>query len=266
MAGKTGRTMMEGRCGEVAWSIAEVARESGVTSRTLRHYHAIGLLIPARTAPNGRRYYEQEQLLRLQQILLLRDLGLSLDVIAEVLERQTSASTIEVLGRHKQWLQREQLRLAQLIRTVDATITTLREGEEMKPEKVFEGFEHNPYEAEARERWGDNQVDASYERMRGWTEQDAEFARTGYPRVHEGIAVLKAEGKDVRDPTVQELIQLHYQVTSLFWTPNREAYKGLGQLYVDDERFRQTIGAGDDSVVEYLRDAMTVYADTKLPE
>jgi DNA-binding transcriptional MerR regulator len=250
----------------VAWSIAEVARESGVTSRTLRHYHAIGLLIPARTAPNGRRYYEQEQLLRLQQILLLRDLGLSLDVVAEVLERHSSASTIEVLGRHKEWLLREQLRLGQLIRTVDTTIGNLREGGEMKPEKVFEGFEHNPYEAEARERWGDEKVDAGYERMRGWTEQEAEFARTGYPRVHEGIAALKAEGKDVHDPTVQELIQLHYEVTSLFWTPNREAYKGLGQMYLDDERFRQTIGAGDDSVVEYLREAMTVYADTKLPE
>jgi DNA-binding transcriptional MerR regulator len=250
----------------VAWSIAEVARESGVTSRTLRHYHAIGLLIPDRTAPNGRRYYEQEQLLRLQQILLLRELGLSLDVVAEVLERRSSASTIEVLGRHKEWLLREQLRLGQLIRTVDATIGNLREGGEMKPDKVFEGFEHNPYEAEARERWGDERVDASYQRMRGWTEQDAEFARTGYPRVHEGIAALKAEGADVHDPTVQELIQLHYEVTSLFWTPDRSAYKGLGQMYVDDERFRQTIGGDDDSVAEYLRDAMTVYADTKLSE
>ncbi|MFI5712502.1 TipAS antibiotic-recognition domain-containing protein [Kribbella sp. NPDC051620] len=252
--------------GEVAWSIAEVARESGVTSRTLRHYHAIGLLIPARTAPNGRRYYEEEQLLRLQQILLLRDLGLSLDVVAEVLERRSSASTIEVLGRHEEWLLREQLRIGQLIRTVDTTIANLSEGGEMKPEKVFEGFEHNPYEAEARERWGDEAVDASYERMRGWTEQDVEFARTGQVRVHEGIAALKAEGADVHDPTVQELIQLHYEVTSLFWTPNRAAYKGLGQMYVDDERFRRTIGGGDDSVVEYLRDAMTVYADTNLSE
>jgi hypothetical protein len=100
--------------------------------------------------------------------------------------------------------------------------------------------------------------------MRGWTEADAEKARTGYTRVHEGVAALKAEGVDVTELSVQELIQLHYEVTSLFWTPTREAYKGLGQMYVDDERFRQTIGEGDDSVVEYLRDAMTVYADNNL--
>ncbi|MEU4601493.1 TipAS antibiotic-recognition domain-containing protein [Kribbella sp. NPDC023972] len=248
----------------MAWSIAEVARASGVTSRTLRHYHSIGLLVPARTAPNGRRYYEQEQLLRLQQILLLRDLGLSLDVVAEVIEHRSSHDTIEVLTRHKEWLLREQLRLGQLLRTVDTTIENLRKGGEMSPEKVFEGFEHNPYEAEARERWGDEAVDASYERMRGWSEADAEKARTGYTRVHEGLAALKAEGVAVTELSVQELIQLHYEVTCLFWTPTRDAYKGLGQMYVDDERFRQNIGTGDDALVEYLRDAMTVYADNRL--
>ncbi|MGW1340871.1 MerR family transcriptional regulator [Kribbella sp. NPDC002412] len=248
----------------MAWSIAEVARASGVTSRTLRHYHSIGLLAPARTAPNGRRYYEQEQLLRLQQILLLRDLGLSLDVVAEVIEHRSSQDTIEVLARHKEWLLREQLRLGQLVRTVDSTIENLRKGGEMSPEKVFEGFEHNPYEAEARERWGDEAVDASYERMRGWSEADAEKARTGYTRVHEGLAALKAKGTDVVELSVQELIQLHYEVTCLFWTPARTAYKNLGQMYVDDERFRQNIGSGDDALVEYLRDAMAVYADNRL--
>jgi DNA-binding transcriptional MerR regulator len=250
----------------MAWSIAEVARSSGVTSRTLRHYHSIGLLVPARVAPNGRRYYEQEQLLRLQQILLLRDLGLSLDAVAEVLAHRNDDDTVGVLVRHKEWLVQEQLRLTRLVRTVDATIDNLKRGGEMTPDKVFEGFEHNPYEAEARERWGDEVVDAGYERMRGWSDADAEKARTGYPRVHEGLAALRAKGVDVTDLSVQELIQLHYEVTSLFWTPTRAAYKGLGQMYVDDERFRQNIGNGDDALVEYLRDAMTVYADSRLED
>lgn len=82
--------------------------------------------------------------------------------------------------------------------------------------------------------------------------------------MHEGLAALKAEGVDVTELSVQELIQLHYEVTCLFWTPTREAYRSLGQMYVDDERFRQNIGSGDDSVVEYLRDAMAVYAENRL--
>jgi DNA-binding transcriptional MerR regulator len=245
----------------MVWSIAEVARASGVTARTLRHYHSIGLLVPAEVAGNGRRFYEEEQLLRLQQILLLRDLGLSLDAVGDVIAHRDQQDTIEVLAKHKEWLVREQLRLGQLVRTVDATIDNLRKGGEMSPEKVFEGFEHNPYEAEVRERWGDEVVDASYQRMRDWSEADAEKARTGYQRVHEGLAALKAEGVAVTELSVQELIQLHYEVTCLFWTPTHAAYQGLGQMYVDDERFRQSIG---DDLVEYLRDAMTVYADNKL--
>ena len=64
------------------WSIQEIARSAGTTSRTLRHYGQIGLLTPSRIGRNGYRYYDQECLLRLQRILLLRELGLSLPDIA----------------------------------------------------------------------------------------------------------------------------------------------------------------------------------------
>ena len=73
----------------MAWSIAEVARMSGVTSRTLRHYDEIGLLRPAYAAANGYRYYEQDELLRLQQILVLRELGVGLPEVRRILDAQT---------------------------------------------------------------------------------------------------------------------------------------------------------------------------------
>jgi DNA-binding transcriptional MerR regulator len=248
----------------VAWSIAEVARMSKVTSRTLRHYDAVGLLRPAWVSASGRRYYEREQLLRLQRILLLRDLGLGLEAIGAVLAQQSRAGTVDVLRRHRAWLLAERKRLGRLVRTVEATIDSIERGEEMAVEKMFAGFEHNPYEDEARQRWGDEAVDASYQRMQGWSEADAEKARTGQARVHEGLAPLLAGGVAVTDDRVQALVDLHYQVTCLFWTPNAEAYRNLGQMYVDDERFRRNIGRGNDDLVGYLRDAMAVYADTRL--
>jgi len=248
----------------LGWSIAEVARTSGVTSRTLRHYDAIGLLPPAWVADNGWRYYEHEQLLRLQQILLLRELGLGLDAVAAILEQQSRHTTVEVLRQHRDWLVAEQERLARLVHTVDRTITDIEKGGEMAPDTMFQGFEHNPYEAEARERWGDDAVDASHERIKALSADDAEKARTGYGRVHDGLAPLLAEGVPASDERVQELVDLHFQVISLFWTPNAEAYRGLGQMYVDDERFRQNIGQGNDALVTYLRDAMAIYADGKL--
>ena len=248
----------------MSWSINEVARMSNVTSRTLRHYDAVGLLRPAHVAGNGRRYYGRAELLRLQQILLLRDLGLGLGAIAEVLERQSSTSTVAVLRRHRDWLLAECRRLGLLVRTVETTIDTMEKGGEMAAEKLFEGFEHNPYEAEARQRWGDEAVDASYDRMKGWSQADAEKARTGFAKVHEGLAPLLAAGVAVDDERVQELVQSHYEVICLFWTPNAEAYRNLGIMYVEDERFRRNIGGGNDALVEYLRDAMAVYAQRRL--
>ncbi|CAN5626901.1 MerR family transcriptional regulator [soil metagenome] len=248
----------------MSWSIAEVARVSGVTSRTLRHYDAIGLLPPAWVADNGRRHYEREQMLRLQQILLLRDLGLGLGAVAEILERDSRDGTVAALRRHRRWLSEEHDRLGRLLHTIDSTIDDIERGVEMVATTMFEGFEHNPYEAEARERWGDEAVDASYERMKGWSASDAAKAQMGYGRVHEGLARSLADGIPVDDDRVQELIDLHYEVTSLFWAPNAEAYRGLGQMYVADERFTRNIGQGNDAVVAYLRDAMLVYAGARL--
>jgi DNA-binding transcriptional MerR regulator len=132
----------------VAWSTAQVARMSGVTSRTLRHYDQIGLLSPASIGGSGYRYYGQEELLRLQQILVLRELGLGLADIGGILRAQTE--TITALRAHRARLLAERRRLGTLARTVARTITAL-----------FEGFDHSRYEAEVRQRWGDEAVDGA---------------------------------------------------------------------------------------------------------
>ena len=237
---------------------------SKVTSRTLRHYDAIGLLKPAWTDHSGRRHYEQDELLRLQQILLLRDLGLGLETIREVLDAQSEQSTVGALHRHREWLATERRRLGRLIKTVDATIENLEKGGEMAAEKLFEGFEHNPYEAEARERWGDEVVDESYAKLKHLTPEQAEEARTGFARASDAVRALRDSGAPVDDARVQDAVEGLHRWLTLFWTPNRQSFSGLADMYVDDERFRRNIGGGDDEFVEYLRDAMKVYAETRL--
>ncbi|WP_053203732.1 MerR family transcriptional regulator [Jiangella muralis] len=248
----------------MSWSINEVARASGVTSRTLRHYHAIGLLEPAWTADGGRRHYEQEQLLRLQRILLLRELGLGLEAIGAALAAQDAAAAVDVLRRHRAWLLAERDRLDQLVATVESTMTTLEKGGIMAANAMFAGFEQNPYEEEARSRWGDLAVDDATVRMRGWSAEQAERARSGFGSVLAALAALRADGVPGDDPRAQEVVDEHYRWLCLFWTPNRESYRGLADLYVDDDRFRQTVGQGDDALAEYVRDAMRAYADTRL--
>jgi 8-oxo-dGTP diphosphatase len=122
----------------VSWSIQEVARTSGVTARALRYYDEIGLLAPARVGSNGHRIYERSQLLRLQQILLLRELGVDLATIREVVDAATDPS--EALRNHQQGLLAERDRLDRVAATVAATLHQLQEGAEMSAENLFEGM------------------------------------------------------------------------------------------------------------------------------
>jgi DNA-binding transcriptional MerR regulator/ADP-ribose pyrophosphatase YjhB (NUDIX family) len=122
----------------MSWSIQQVARVSGVTARTLRYYDEIGLLRPARVGANGYRYYERDQLLRLQQILLLRELGLDLATIGGVVDAEHDP--VETLRRHHRRLLDEWERLHRLAATVASTIKHLEEGTDMPAENLFEAM------------------------------------------------------------------------------------------------------------------------------
>ncbi|HEX8093985.1 MerR family transcriptional regulator [Jatrophihabitans sp.] len=249
------------------WSIAEVARMSGVSSRTLRHYDEIGLLPPAHLGANGYRYYEQTELLRLQQILLLRELGLGLSDIAEILDRQRDP--VRALREHRQRLLHERDRLTVLARTVARTIDQLEaEGNSdmaqiNRPENLFEGFDPSAYEDEARQRWPEE-----YEQSRRFTDsltaQDTEQLQREMTAAMIRMAELMAAGEQVDSPAVQAEIDAAYHGVCRFWTPDAAAFKGLGRMYVEDERFKANYDRIADGLAEFYRDAMACYADTTL--
>ncbi|WP_433266154.1 MerR family transcriptional regulator [Actinosynnema sp. CS-041913] len=253
----------------MAWSIAQVARMSKVTSRTLRHYDRIGLLEPAWIGSNGYRYYEREQLLRLQQILLLRDLGLNLDTVSEVLDGRHR--TVDVLRNHRQWLRTEQERLARLAETVTRTIREL-EGDEhdMKMEELFEGFDADRqarYEADLVERLGEGvreHIDESKRRMRDWKREDADKFTAEWKAIAKAYGELFDAGVAADAPEALEVTDRHYRWICLSWTPNRESYTGLGRLYVDAPDFKVQFDAHAEGFAEWVRDAIAAYAQARL--
>jgi DNA-binding transcriptional MerR regulator len=252
----------------MAWSIAQVARMSKVTSRTLRHYDAIGLLAPAWIGGNGYRYYEQEQLLRLQQILLLREMGLGLETVGEVLDGRHRQ--LEVLRNHQRWLLAEQQRLARIATTVAKTIKQLEGGDNMKMEELFDGFDADRaarYEAELVERFGETAKDhiaSSKQRMQGWTRADADKFQAEWAEMLTAYAGLFAASVAADAPRALELTDRHYRWICLSWTPNRESYPGLGQLYVDTPDFKSQFDAHAEGLAEYVRDAIAAYARARL--
>ncbi|MBV9793127.1 MAG: MerR family transcriptional regulator [Actinobacteria bacterium] len=251
----------------MAWSIAEVARMSGVTTRTLRHYDAIGLLTPAYVHDNGHRYYETAQLLRLQQILLLRELGVGLPDIATAIG--SGPDTVTALRRHRARLLAESRRLAGLAATVARTITELEGNSSMsppinRPENLFAGLNPADYDDEARARWPD-QYEQAQPVVRGRTAEQQEAEQQELTAQMIRMAELMTAGKAAADPEVQAEVDRHYRWVARYWTPNAAAYRNLGQLYVDDERFRANYDKITPGLAAYQRDAMAIYAGERLP-
>jgi hypothetical protein len=132
-----------------------------------------------------------------------------------------------------------------------------------RPENLFEGFDPAEYDAEARERWPqqweqskrftDTLTAADTERMQ--REQTAAMIR---------MAEFMTAGTDVGDTAVQAEVDAAYQAVAQMWTPNAEAFKNLGQMHVDDPRFAATYNTIAPGLAEYYRDAMVVYADSRL--
>jgi DNA-binding transcriptional MerR regulator len=252
----------------VAWSIAQVARMSKVTSRTLRHYDEIGLLPPAWVGANGYRYYEREQLLRLQQILVMRELGVGLDAIAEIVHQ--GRDQVEVLRLHHGWLVAERDRFQRLANTVSRTIEELEGGEQVGAKSMdhwFEGFDpatEKELREEARQRWGTERVGGTAARVadkspRWWRDQREQWAAQ-----LSALVELIDAGREPADAEVQDVIADHHQWISRYWTPNRESYAGLGDVYAEYPRFRAKFDRTDPRLAEFLRAAMAEYARTRL--
>lgn len=243
-------------------SIQQLARLAGTTSRTLRHYDDIGLLKPSRIGSNGYRYYDGRALVRLQRILLLRELGLGLPAIAAVLERETDEAS--ALRRHLRWLQSEQARLARQAVSVESTIEALEKGEMIMAEKAFDGFDHTQYKDEVEERWGAQ----AYARSDAWWRSKTDEEKRAFQQQHldivAGYAAARSDGVDPADARVQQIVQRHVDwlrlstpATGVTITP--EVLLGYGEMYVADDRFAANYGGTEGA--EYVRDAFRVYAE-----
>jgi DNA-binding transcriptional MerR regulator len=245
------------------WSIQDIAKHAGTTSRTLRHYDDIGLLPPSRIGSNGYRYYDAAALVRLQRILLLRDLGLALPAIAQVLEQATDATG--ALRSHLGWLQKERDRLESQVASVEDTIRKLERGEQLMAEDMFDGFDHTQYQSEVEERWGKD----AYARSDSWWRSMSDTEKGEWQARVASLSsdwVAAAESGVATDSDeAQTLARRHVEwLSSIPGTPGavKEYVTGLGEMYVADERFAANYGGTQGA--EFVRDTLAVYAERNL--
>ena len=140
-----------GRFEMKAYTVAQLAKLAGISVRALHHYDEIGLLKPAHIGQNRYRYYGPEELLRLQQILIHRELGIPLAEIGAILDAP-GFDRLDALTQQREKLAAEARRYAQLVRTIDRTIEKLKGDRAMKDADLYKGVVSPEKQAEY-EKW-----------------------------------------------------------------------------------------------------------------
>jgi len=248
------------------YTVKQVADMSGVSVRTLHHYDSIGLLTPA-TGENGYRYHSRNDLLRLQQILFHKTLGLSLADIRNVLDDPAFDSK-EALRAHRTALLDQAMRAGVLVETLDRTLAALEKDAPISEQDLYTGFSdatQADYESCLIDRYGgeiEAHIDHSKTAYAAMSETEQEAALNELKLVEEGLAEGLRRGAPADSDVHDLLLDRHRAWVAFMWDKpySVDAYAGLADMYLehpDFERRYETIAPG---FTRYLTGAMKAYA------
>lgn len=240
-------------------TVSAVARMSGVTVRTLYHYHELGLVTPSRRTPSGYRIYERADLERLQEVLVLRELDIPLSVIAGVVDGDKSGRAT-VLKEQRVALLKRRDRLDRIIATVDASLAAPK-GNTMTDTQLFDGFDPSEYQEEAKERWaGSDPYQEAQCRTESYTPEDWKAIRSESEAIEASLAELLIAGVSADDERAIGLAEAHrVHIDKWYYPCSTEMHAGLADGYVSDPRFTKHYEKRQTGLAEYVRDA--IYAN-----
>ncbi len=257
----------------MAYTVKKLSELSGVTIRTLHFYEEIGLLKPAYHGSNGYRYYEEQELLQLQQILFFKELGFSLKQIQKVLGRD-DFDQLSALYSHRKSLNQEWEKIGQLLKTIDKTIKHLKGKKKMKDKEIFDGFnitlvkkakEGTPYFA-AEEIVGKSvknptkNVQDVEKREKAFYEKTTKTAHAIFKELVNCIE----KGLEPNSDAVQRIIKKHHIFIEQLQNATQEVYVAMAQLYQEHPEFRKQLDPFHPQLAEYMAQAMREFADQNL--
>jgi len=236
--------------------VKEVAELVGISVRTLHHYDEIGLLKPDGTTNSGYRVYSEDNLETLQQILFFKELGFPLKKIKEIMS-SPAFDRQEALNLHRKMLLEKRRKLDQMLDTLEKTIAHSKGEITMTNKEKFEGFDFNsnPYEQEARERWGTEKVDEANANIAGMPKDK----QKQFNEIFRKLADIRHLSPSSQE--AQVVIKEWYSMLNTISKYSLDAFKGLGQMYVMDERFTKNIDQFGEGLAAFMCEAMAQYAD-----
>jgi DNA-binding transcriptional MerR regulator len=245
------------------FTVKQLSKLAGVTPRTLHHYDEIGLLKPSRLGDNGYRYYGEESVLRLQQILFYRELDIPLADIKKIMGRR-DFDVLDALQSHKETLQKQVTRLNRLLATVDNTINHLKGNKIMSPKALFEGFteeEQEKYALEAEELYDAETVRASNKKWKSYSAAKRESIMAEGKAIYVDMIAAMPKGTDSKE--IQAIVERWRKHMDYFWTPNLDQLLGLANGYNDDPRFKANFDAMHPKLAEFMREAVQIYVEKR---
>lgn len=249
------------------YSINELAKMAGVSSRTLRYYDEIGILKPLRISSSGYRIYDSAGIDILQQILFYRELCVDLEKIKQIITAEDYDKEKSLAG-HLSELKGKRERLDLLIKNVSKTICTMKGEKNMSDKEKFEGFKNKmldeneeKYGEEIRKKYGEEIIDKSNAKFAEMTPEQYLKNEKLSRELNDMLVAAYAQG-DPAGELAQKACELHMQWLCMFWPDgsyNKEAHKALAQGYVDDPRFTAYYDKIAKGSAVFLRDAINIY-------
>lgn len=245
------------------YTVKQLSDLAQVSVRTLHYYDEIGLLPPSQIGENRYRYYSDEALLRLQQILFYREIGLELMQIKDILDRP-DFNLERALRSHKRVLQSKIERLKTLVDTVDQTIKHLAGETTMSKKQLFQAFseeEQKEYEREARLQYGPDVVNDSIQRWNSYGKAKQEDIMAEASQIYIELAeAIDAELAPDSEEVQAILVRWHENLRN-FYEPTLEVLRGLGEHYNTEPRFIANFKAVHDELPQFLQDSISTYVD-----
>jgi DNA-binding transcriptional MerR regulator len=240
-------------------SVGRVSGLAGITVRTLHHYDEIGLLTPGERTSAGYRRYTDDDLIRLQQILLYRELGFPLDEIAVILD-DPHVDELTQLRRQHELLTRKSERLREVIAAVERAMQARSLGIALTPQErleLFGDFRPEDHEAEVERRWGGTEAYEESRRVASYTRADWAELQAEAAAIVEGLVAALKAGLPPGGEQAMDLAERHrLHIDRWFYTCDHELHRRLGELYVSDPRFTATYDAHAPGLARYLHSAI----------
>ncbi len=243
------------------FTIKQLSTLAGVTPRTLRHYDTLGLLKPEAVGTNGYRYYGEESMLRLQQILFYRQLGLPLEEIMQIVGSR-DFDVLVALDGHRQALGKQADRIRDLIQTVDDTILYLKGQKTMSEKALFEAFceeQQEEYARQAEQMYDPETVHESNRKWKGYSAEQKKSILAEGNQIYTDMVAAMPGGVD--SPAVQVLVARWRKHMDHFWTPNLEQLLGLVKGYCSDPRFKANFDQIHPHLAEFMGEAVRIYVE-----